>query len=137
MGLSPNIWGRQAWQFIHCVALSYPKNPTEAQRDMYLTFYHSLSNILPCEICAAHYKSKIEKNPPNMTNRAELFRWTVDIHNEVNIDNGKRTLSYSEALLAIEENAKDNTAAMMKAIVFSVVSITGLMLLSFALSKKE
>jgi hypothetical protein len=72
-----------------------------------------------------------------MTNRAELFRWTVDIHNEVNIDNGKRTLSYSEALLAIEENAKDNTAAMMKALVFSVVSITGLMLLSFALSKKE
>lgn len=137
MGLSPNIWGRQAWHFIHCVALSYPSNPTENQRNMYLSFFHSLQHVLPCQICAAHYKSKIEKNPPNMTNRAELFRWTVDIHNEVNEDNGKRKLSYAEALFSIEENSKDNTAAMTKALVLSVVSITGLMLLSFAMSKKD
>ena len=36
MGFSPLIWGRQAWHFIHMVALTYPNNPTEADKKNYL-----------------------------------------------------------------------------------------------------
>jgi hypothetical protein len=29
MGISPKVWGKEGWHFIHYVALNYPDKPTQ------------------------------------------------------------------------------------------------------------
>lgn len=138
MGLSPTIWGSQAWQLIHCVALTYPQNPTEQDRENYLGFLKMLGEVLPCEICAEHFRQNMDAMPPRMDNRTEFFEWTVDIHNLVNQKNGKRTISYKEALIEVEANAEyQKTRRMIRGAAFSVALITLLLLVAYQLAKKR
>jgi hypothetical protein len=97
MGISAELWGKEAWRFIHYVALNYPENPTEADKSKYLNFINSLPDILPCPICGIHFAGNKEKHPPRLDNTIEFFKWTVDMHNFVNESNGKKTLSYKDA----------------------------------------
>ena len=96
--MSPKKWGKQGWHFIHCVALSYPASPTEIDKQNYLAFFKSLENVLPCSSCADNFRKKMEKNPPDLKNSITLFKWTVDIHNSINAENGKKEISPEEAL---------------------------------------
>jgi len=42
--------------------------------------------MLPCSVCRDHYAKHIVENPIStfLDKRADLFRWTIDIHNAVN-----------------------------------------------------
>jgi hypothetical protein len=102
MGYNPKIWGPEAWHFIHFVALNYPINPTEDDKRRYNNFFHSLQYTLPCEGCAYNFGEKLKKHPPKLESRKSLFEWTVDIHNEVNESNGKKKLTYEEAIRKID-----------------------------------
>ena len=104
MGLSPKLWGAKAWHLIHSGALTYPLHPTENDKTEYRIFYESLSNVLPCAACASHYKDKLEKMPINLSSRQNLFKWTVDLHNDVNIHLGKPILSYQQAIDDLHKN---------------------------------
>ena len=106
MGLSTEVWGKEGWRFVHSVALSYPLKPTKEDKENYLNFFKSLQYVLPCPICADNFKKKIEKTPPNLENRKTLFHWTVDAHNEVNKENGKKIFTYDEAFDSIYEEIK-------------------------------
>lgn len=108
MGITPKYWGRQAWHFIHMVAISYPPEPTETDKQRYLTFLQVLEHILPCNICGEHFKENMEKHPPRLNSRKDFFEWTVDMHNLVNESNGKSILSYDEAEAQVMKNAKIN-----------------------------
>jgi hypothetical protein len=109
MGLSPQVWGKAGWNFIHSVALSYPTKPTKEDKENYLSFLKSLQYVLPCPTCANNFKDKLEKNPPNLENRKSLFKWTVDAHNEVNKEHNKKIISYQEAYdLLFDEIRKQN-----------------------------
>ncbi len=105
MGLHPQIWGPSAWHFIHAVAMTYPKDASEAKKRAYQEFFSALPIILPCEICGSHLFEKIEKNPPPYTNSKEMFQWTVDLHNSVNKENGKPELTFDEALAEFRKNS--------------------------------
>lgn len=107
MGYSPKIWGKEGWHFIHMVALNYPFNPDEETKSKYSEFFHSLKYVLPCEVCSNNWANKIKENPPNLKNREELFNWTVDMHNSVNLSNKKSSLSYESALRRLN-NKKSN-----------------------------
>ena len=100
MELTPdrNNWGPNAWSFIHYVALGYPTNPTDNDKENYKTFYYSLQNTLPCQKCAANYQRHLKDIPIDsaLEGPQELFKWTIDIHNEVNKELGKRKYSYEE-----------------------------------------
>jgi len=50
MGVSPKHWGKEAWKFIHWVALTYPNKPNEKDKKNYLKFFESLQDVLPCPI---------------------------------------------------------------------------------------
>lgn len=137
MGLSPLIWGSQAWHMIHCVALNYPENPTELDKQKYLGFFNALADTLPCEICGQHFKKEMEKRPPDLKDRESLFNWTVDVHNAVNKRNGKRPLSYTEALREVESNVEyRKTRRMIQGMSFGVGLVLVLLLLGHQLSKK-
>ena len=141
MGLSPLGWGREAWHFIHLVALTYPPQPSEEDKKEYLQFFESLQNVLPCEVCAIHYREKIKVNPPKLTNQKDLFEWTVDIHNSVNKDNGKKTLTYEQAFAEINNNLKNRNqkpdySFLVKGVSLSVSIITMISLFAYSIRKK-
>ena len=139
MGYSPEIWGKQAWHFIHMVALTYPIKPTEEDKNKYYNFFSSLQNVLPCPICASHFKDNMEKNPINLKNQESLFKWTVDIHNEVNKKNNKKVLSYKEAIEEINNNAnyKPKEITLKKALILSSTVSVFILLFAYGLSKRK
>jgi hypothetical protein len=108
MGISPEFWGKHGWHFIHSIALAYPDEPTEEQINKYMAFFNSLHEVLPCPICGYHFKENMAVVPIRLSNKTELFNWTVDMHNEVNKQNGKKVLTYEEALNEILKNSETN-----------------------------
>ena len=98
--METKIWGPSAWKFLHSVALVYPENPTDKDKQNYFNFYMNLQNILPCPRCKENYKKHLEIFPLQkaLENNQSLFQWTVDIHNEVNKINNSRIYTYKEAL---------------------------------------
>ena len=93
MGLSPTLWGKEGWRFIHFVAVTYQPS----KKEEYLQFFQNLPEILPCPVCGNHFRENMEANPPDMENSKTLFNWTVDMHNYVNILKGKRVYTYERA----------------------------------------
>lgn len=141
MGLSPKIWGRQAWHFIHMVALSYPESPTIEDRKNYMRFLNSLPLALPCPVCGEHFKEHMKKIPPRMGGRKEFFEWTVDMHNEVNKLHQKKIISYEEAIDELKKNSSQRVSwtdkDLAKALLTSALLSTLLVLFSYNLVKKR
>jgi hypothetical protein len=111
--ISPNIWGKYGWPFIHMVAKCYPKNPTKEDKINYRNFFLSLQNVLPCGSCCVNYTSHLAELPITeevLANQDSLLKWTIDLHNIVNRDTGKPMLSYEEALTEINNMTKTNSS---------------------------
>lgn len=103
----PNVWGPHGWRFIHFITLAYPNNPTSEQKLKYKNFFISLGDVLPCHICAAHYKKNLIEIPLSdtvLSSRNNMINWAIDIHNKVNESKNKPILSYDEALKHIGED---------------------------------
>ena len=89
------MWGPFFWNTIHITALGYPTDPSYAQKRAAKEFFESLAQLLPCPVCRGHYAEHLQKYPisPHLDKRADLFRWTVNLHNEVNKTLGKAVMS--------------------------------------------
>ena len=100
MKVPPAVWGPLFWHTIHIVALGYPTNPTYGHKKAAKEFYESLAFLIPCPVCREHYEKHLQKNPltPHLDRRDDLFRWTVNLHNEVNESLGKPRLLESEVI---------------------------------------
>lgn len=97
--MDPKIWGPPAWKFLDIIILNYPQNPTENDKVIYKSFFESLKNILPCGACKQHYALNLQKYPLTdirLQSRTNMIYWFLDIHNSVNIMQGKKTISYSD-----------------------------------------
>ena len=141
MVYSPKFWGRQAWHFIHMVALSYPDNPTADDKKNYLRFLKSLPHALPCPVCGEHFKENMEKHPPRLNSRKDFFEWTVDMHNEVNKMQQKKVISYSEAIDELKKNSASKPSLsdrdLAKALLTSAFLSTLLVLFSYNITKRR
>jgi hypothetical protein len=96
--MDPTIWGPKLWFFIHTIALNFPENPTFEQKKYYESFFENLKYIIPCDKCRLHYTQRQNINPVSkyLTDPNALFKYTIDLHNEVNKSLGKRIYSYEE-----------------------------------------
>ena len=95
MPFTPETWGRMFWIVIHIVAF-YCDTIFDKDNNSYKnfkTFIHSISNVLPCNMCAQHFKKYIDDNPiPITSNGADnptYLKWTVSAHNNVRNMQGK------------------------------------------------
>lgn len=112
MGLGPDVWGPHGWKFIHFVALGYPKNPTQEDKENYKTFFKALPNVLPCSVCKVHFDQNVINNPLTddiLQDRIKLLNWTIDLHNEVNKINNKKIINYNEGLNLLMNNFKESS----------------------------
>lgn len=102
--MNPIYWGPAGWHFMHAITLTYPEVPSDQDKERYRIFYESVGTVLPCPACRRHYQENLKKLPIRLETRGDLFKWLVDVHNEVNKKNKKKVLSYDEAFEAIKEN---------------------------------
>ncbi len=108
--ITPSIWGPHGWKFMHFIAMAYPLEPTDIEKENYKNFFTSLGDVLPCKMCSEHYKKNLLKYPLTdkvLENKVNLTFWTIDIHNEVNAINNKKIYSYDDAIDLIKNNFND------------------------------
>jgi hypothetical protein len=100
MHVPPEVWGPFFWHTIHIAALGYPQEPTYSDKKAMKEFLESLQVIIPCPICRKHYASHLAKMPvsASIDSRNDVFRWTVELHNEVNVMLGKRKYTETEVI---------------------------------------
>ena len=100
MRLPPTVWGPLFWHTIHITALGYSNEPTYSQKRAAKEFFEALAHLIPCPLCRSHYETHLQKYPisPHLDKRIDLFRWTVNLHNEVNKSLGKPTQTEMEVV---------------------------------------
>lgn len=65
-----------------------------------LVFLRTVGEVLPCKRCRRHYKSFVDKRlrsgtqSPQLADRQSLSRFVVDLHNDVNVRLGRRTMDF-------------------------------------------
>lgn len=99
--IDPKIWGRQAWDFLFYVALSYPDVPTYDEKNIMRQFLTNIGQVLPCITCRYNYSNNMKKYPisdTSINSRYNLISWLLTIHNEIRLSQGKSIISYNEAL---------------------------------------
>jgi hypothetical protein len=107
MAIGPDKWGVHGWKFIHHIALGYPIEPNDNDKNNYKSFFMLLGNVLPCHICSDHYNEHLLIHPLNdevLSTKMNFINWTIDMHNEVNKKNGTKIYGYDEALKLIRNN---------------------------------
>ena len=109
--MDPTIWGPKLWFFIHSLALNFPDNPTYQDIRHYEEFFNSLKFIIPCEKCRFHYKERLEKSPiiNHLKNSDVLFKYTVDLHNDVNKSLNKKIYTYEEVVKIYQDSYNGKT----------------------------
>ena len=103
MTAGPDTWGPHGWKFIHFIALGYPNNPTVEDKENYKNFFYLFGDMIPCVICANHYKKNLNKHiiDQYLNSKYDLIKWTINMHNEVNRTSGKKIYSYDEGIKMI------------------------------------
>jgi hypothetical protein len=112
--MQPEIWGKHFWFSIHFIALDYPDDPREEDILNYKTFYSELHKVLPCYKCSINYSKNLKQLPiesENLKNSKTLFKWTVDMHNIINEELHKKTVSFDDAL-AFYKNPKNFSSTL-------------------------
>jgi hypothetical protein len=98
--MDPTVWGPKLWFIMHTFALNYPDNPTYEDKRVMEEFFNNLKSSIPCQKCKIHYRQRLQQNPiiNYLDTRQSLFKYTVDLHNQVNKSLGKKIYSYDEAV---------------------------------------
>lgn len=99
----PLDWARDSWWVLHYVL----KNRKFANEDEVQAFLDHFSKVLVCPPCHQHFDRMVRQQPfptrligvkkPTTPWSEELFRWSVERHNQVNARLGKPELSLDEA----------------------------------------
>lgn len=134
--MDPEVWGPKLWFVIHTIALNYPENPSYDDVRNVESFFNSLKYNIPCDKCRIHYTERIEKNPiiNHLSNSDTLFRYTIELHNDVNISLGKRTYTYDEVVEIYQKAYNSHTEkkyGYLNKITISIIII--LLLIVFAI----
>jgi hypothetical protein len=99
MGYNQNAWGEYVWIAEHVITANYPFDPTNEHKKAAIAHFRSLILLLPCEVCQKNFKRKLIIKPveDHVQSREVLFKWLVDLHNEVNVSLGKKEWEYLRA----------------------------------------
>ena len=98
---------RPAWHYLHVwslgVSLGNPREKGDAYR-----FLESMASTFVCPECAHHFiqhikstnlhRRLVENSAPTIVTNEDLFKWTWEFHNAVNLRVGKPVVPYGRAL---------------------------------------
>lgn len=131
--MKPSKWGPIFWEFFHCLLYLYDKD----QKNTLSNFlYKDFPRLIPCGSCRKHYISIIQQTPPPYHSEEEMIAWGFSVHNAVNEKLGKPVLAHEQLFQKYKRKFFDTKADIMKrGVVNGVVITTGVILLSFLLSR--
>lgn len=91
-------WGPPLWKEMHQYSFNYPVKPVTQDKLQAIQYYNSIVHRIPCMKCVRHYTMHLHDSPIEnaVENKDILVKWVIDLHNNVNIDTGKRVWSYDE-----------------------------------------
>jgi hypothetical protein len=86
MSLPTSYWGEPIWKTLYTIAYTYPAETDDVYITNLKNLYISLSTLLPCGDCKAHYAEYLEHNPIDKAvhNRQELLGWVNALENSIN-----------------------------------------------------
>ena len=129
--INPELWGSNAWRFMHYITLSYPNNPTNTDKLNMYNFFIAVQKILPCEKCRHNFINHQKKYPLNdksLSSKYELVNWLINVHNDVNLDAEKPTITYDEFINIYMPKEDTNININTNTIIFIIVLILILLL---------
>ena len=85
--------GPPIWKDLHIYAKTWNGNAEEQQQ-----FIGKIKNRIPCGECKGFWVQETKDNPAPSESADSFFKWTVDVHNKVNVKLGKSEMSLEEAL---------------------------------------
>jgi hypothetical protein len=82
----PARWGKGAWMAIHQMTTAYPDRPTSKDKAMFRFVFKVLPKILPCNVCARHFKDLLRTMPveKHLGSRPDLMQWAHRAHAKSN-----------------------------------------------------
>ncbi len=103
--MNQNIWGSHLWFSLHTISFNYPLKPTQEDKDNYHEFFMGLRNVIPCSVCKKNYLRHLNEHPIDnfLSDRRTLVYWLIDLHNMVNVEIGKKVLSYDVVVKKYED----------------------------------
>jgi hypothetical protein len=106
-GYSKDYWGPRLWYLLHKICYNYERKPSLEHKIFYLKYFKTIVRIIPCPYCADHLFSKIEEDNLNLNleNRQLLIDWLKNLHNQINVTNGKRVYTGFELDMLYENDS--------------------------------
>jgi hypothetical protein len=119
--MDPKIWGKSGWIFLFSVAMGYPNDPDFQQTNNYKRFFTCLQYVLPCAVCRRNFSDHLNYLPiePYLSNRKQLVRWVLKVHNMVNQHLGKHPIGM-EYVFAKYLNTSDRFEIHFWRFIFSI-----------------
>ena len=96
--MDPKIWGRYLWTSMIHIAQVYPIQPTKTDIQNYGSFFTSIGNVLPCEICRDNYHRHLKNIPINLNSRNDLLHWLHQVHNQTLLAQNRPQITFTEFL---------------------------------------
>lgn len=84
--LDPKLWGRNTWEFLEMIVLTYPeKDPPQEKKDAVFQLLENLGKLLPCQTCREHYKVFFEAVmwEKVLAGRCFLFEFYYELRKDV------------------------------------------------------
>ena len=98
----PHICGPHFWCFLHTIALSYPDNANDVTKRKYYELIQNMPLFIPDPEMGDQFSRLLDKYPvsPYLGKRESFIRWTVFIHNKINLVLGKPEMELEDAVAA-------------------------------------
>ena len=111
IGMAPAVWGPLFWSTMHIVSLGYSPTPSKEEQAAAIQFYRSLEHVIPCPICREHYSQALKEKPVEevVGSRDALVTWLFDLHNKVNQQLGKSTITWEQYIDNMKRLGKQST----------------------------
>ena len=100
----------------HTFALNYPNEPNYEDKRVMEEFFNNLKSTIPCQKCRIHYTQRLERNPiiNYLDSKQSLFKYTVDLHNQVNKSLNKKIYTYDEVVDIYKQHYNPDEVAKEK-----------------------
>ena len=103
-GYDSHIWGPPFWFFLHTIAMNYPDRANDVTRRKYYDLIQNMPIFIPNVEMGNRFSHLLDQYPvtPYLDKRESFIRWTVFIHNKVNIIIGKPEMTLEDAIASYE-----------------------------------
>ena len=139
--LDSATWGPPFWFVLHTIARTYPAWPGETAKKKYYELIQNLPLFIPDH--GSDLEALLDSFPvvPYLDSRDSFCRWVHFIHNRVNVECGKPTLSMAEAEAAYASHYKPRECALeanaaRKRLTATWIVLAGLLVLAGAIGAR-